>query len=630
MALQIRRGTQAEWEANNSNVVAGEPAITLDTGRLFVGTDNGEFAEFANVDSLAPAYDSSTSYSVGDVCNYQGELYVCTGTTTGAWDSTKWESTYVGTSTLDDGSVTTDKIADGAVTNAKLAQSGGVLDEVASLRTDVEIMNGGQIELTEFDDTMAIQTAAVEYIGGKLKLYGTTTSARYFLCLNGQNIVKTSTQAFEQTLPAGTYIVHIKATGNVPSGYTPKVAYTTTKFNSASYVADGEVINVNAPIMCGYLCAVNNYGTNQNPTYIELSLTPVPLTYEEKAGKEFTYTSLDNIREKNTEIQLLLTASHFENGGLNTTGGNVDRPKKIRTAGYISCAKYDKIIVSANTGYMVAICFYSDNRGTMIERVHNVEGNVEIPFPPNTKFIRLQYESTNSSTTLSVNDYSNVTISFDYAVNTKWTSIGSKTKWLSIGDSITNGKCSDNSGGFPAYGWSNLIANTFGYDMYDSGINGMGYVAYGSNNITLNDQLTTIEALTDDFNLITIMLGINDYNTEGVTISAVTTSLASAIERLMARFPTARLVVFTPLNACNRGTQNVLYDYGYTFDGRTLKDVSDAIVSTCESYGVECHNLTSGFVLNKQNITTLLPDGVHPSQLAHILIGKAIARYLID
>lgn len=45
MAIQIRRGTDAEWESNNSNIVAGEPAVTLDTGRFFVGTGNGEFVE---------------------------------------------------------------------------------------------------------------------------------------------------------------------------------------------------------------------------------------------------------------------------------------------------------------------------------------------------------------------------------------------------------------------------------------------------------------------------------------------------------------------------------------------------------------------------------------------------------
>ena len=47
MAIQIRRGTNAQWESNKSNIVAGEPAITTDTGRFFVGTGSGTYQEYA-------------------------------------------------------------------------------------------------------------------------------------------------------------------------------------------------------------------------------------------------------------------------------------------------------------------------------------------------------------------------------------------------------------------------------------------------------------------------------------------------------------------------------------------------------------------------------------------------------
>ena len=52
MAIQIRRGTDANWEANKSNIVQGEPAITTDSERFFVGTGDGTYAEFLNVDDL--------------------------------------------------------------------------------------------------------------------------------------------------------------------------------------------------------------------------------------------------------------------------------------------------------------------------------------------------------------------------------------------------------------------------------------------------------------------------------------------------------------------------------------------------------------------------------------------------
>ena len=68
MAIQIRRGTDTEWETNKSNIVVGEPAVTTDTGRFFVGTGTGTYAEFANKADLGDAseldYDVVSSGSV--------------------------------------------------------------------------------------------------------------------------------------------------------------------------------------------------------------------------------------------------------------------------------------------------------------------------------------------------------------------------------------------------------------------------------------------------------------------------------------------------------------------------------------------------------------------------------------
>lgn len=51
--------------------------------------------EFAYVDdignNLAPNYDTTASYVAGDVVFYEGQLYVCNASTTGSWDSTKWD-----------------------------------------------------------------------------------------------------------------------------------------------------------------------------------------------------------------------------------------------------------------------------------------------------------------------------------------------------------------------------------------------------------------------------------------------------------------------------------------------------------------------------------------------------------
>lgn len=87
MAIQIRRGTNANWESNYSNIVDGEPAITTDTERFMVGTSSGAFAEFANVEVLADEFDANHSYIVGEPCTYKGKIQVCTTPHSGAWNS---------------------------------------------------------------------------------------------------------------------------------------------------------------------------------------------------------------------------------------------------------------------------------------------------------------------------------------------------------------------------------------------------------------------------------------------------------------------------------------------------------------------------------------------------------------
>lgn len=91
MAIQIRRGTDASWEANNSNIIAGEPVATMDTERLFIGTGSGAYAEFANVGIVAGEFNTHKSYIVGELTTYSGKIYKCTTPHEGAWNASHFE-----------------------------------------------------------------------------------------------------------------------------------------------------------------------------------------------------------------------------------------------------------------------------------------------------------------------------------------------------------------------------------------------------------------------------------------------------------------------------------------------------------------------------------------------------------
>ena len=216
---------------------------------------------------------------------------------------------------------------------------------------------------------------------------------------------------------------------------------------------------------------------------------------------------------------------------------------------------------------------------------------------------------------------------------TAWTvmhnDIVEPTRWLALGDSITYGVYSTGaSSSAVGDGWPKQLCDSLGYTFYNAGVRGMGYVAVGGNGITIDDKLDEIEALTDSYNLVTIALGINDYNTSTVTIAQVEASLEDAVTRLQTKFPAARLLVITPFNACNHSDATTHFDLDYAVGGRTLRELATAIAEKCADMCVECINATEAFLFNDINIQGLELHGVHPSATAHHLIAKTMAHHL--
>ena len=101
MAILIRRGTDAQWESNNSNIAQGEPAIAYDTGRFFCGTGTGTFVELSALSKadylelalmLALAYSTSKTYVKGEFCTRSTNLYEAKQdiNTAESWTSSHW------------------------------------------------------------------------------------------------------------------------------------------------------------------------------------------------------------------------------------------------------------------------------------------------------------------------------------------------------------------------------------------------------------------------------------------------------------------------------------------------------------------------------------------------------------
>lgn len=87
--LPVEVGYLQNMEVDITALDPGEQATaSYSDGVLSLGIPKGENGDVANV---APAFDSSASYSIGDFVIYNSTLYICTNPHTGAWSASDFE-----------------------------------------------------------------------------------------------------------------------------------------------------------------------------------------------------------------------------------------------------------------------------------------------------------------------------------------------------------------------------------------------------------------------------------------------------------------------------------------------------------------------------------------------------------
>ena len=172
MAIQIRRGTKAEWDANNSNIIAGEPAIALDTADVFVGTVSGEYVELASKDYV----DSKTSGS-GLTNEAKQALLAC-------FENVAWINTS-GQDLIDALELALYPPADLRSISATYTQSGVVYntDQLDSLRDDLVVTaiyddsSTSVVTAYTLSGTLSVGTSTITVsYGGKTTTFNVTVS----------------------------------------------------------------------------------------------------------------------------------------------------------------------------------------------------------------------------------------------------------------------------------------------------------------------------------------------------------------------------------------------------------------------------------------------------------------------
>ena len=193
---------------------------------------------------------------------------------------------------------------------------------------------------------------------------------------------------------------------------------------------------------------------------------------------------------------------------------------------------------------------------------------------------------------------------------------------IAFGDSITYGS-----------GYHQTLGGIF--DSIASGIcyNGWTITGHIVNNLNkLADAETTNNA---EIGLITMLAGVNDFNTskpigtiESTNQSEVYGALHKICSHVINNYPDATFIIATPLH-CNLGkftNPNSKNDLELT-----LLDYCEAIKNICVYYNIPCFDLhsVSGYIPHIEwNKTKYTSDGLHPNENGKHLITKLWADFI--
>jgi lysophospholipase L1-like esterase len=196
--------------------------------------------------------------------------------------------------------------------------------------------------------------------------------------------------------------------------------------------------------------------------------------------------------------------------------------------------------------------------------------------------------------------------------------------WYALGDSITKG--------YGVTADTCWVAHVMKYNGYNTtysknlGISGLGF-AKSDPNYAKTARTVVDENDFSTVDLVTIAIGINDWK-EVFSIDTVKSEIGYCFKKILTDNPYCKIFFITPLNM-NRGSKASNYALGYNgsdVTGGTLEDFVSAQISVCKEYGIEVIDLTHSSVVNRENLETVLYDGIHPTAAGHLALGRELAK----
>lgn len=182
-------------------------------------------------------------------------------------------------------------------------------------------------------------------------------------------------------------------------------------------------------------------------------------------------------------------------------------------------------------------------------------------------------------------------------------------KYIAFGDSRTSGITSTKKENYPE-----IIARKKGYNVVNYGVSGSTMCKVDDDH---DDFMTIINRHSDlKADVISIMYGRNDYalnaNLGEVTdqsLSTVMGSLYQGVKKILMHNSTCNIVIISPFNDFNYGTEPNYAKTKANSKGWNLNDLNDKLKEFCKLYSFKYVDGTNGFC--NSIIRTNIPDGTH-------------------
>ena len=216
-----------------------------------------------------------------------------------------------------------------------------------------------------------------------------------------------------------------------------------------------------------------------------------------------------------------------------------------------------------------------------------------------------------------------------------------KTRWFALGDSITEGYYSEKGTlkGVTNLNYPYYVGIINDYETHNYGVGGSGYVhnATVGDGKNAKDKVDTIDFVNCD--LATLAWGVNDwhYNCQigklGTSTKGDGTMVGNmiyVIEKILNDNPSCKIVVILPSNSSKYGgNKDTNWGLGSSLQtSGTLQNIIDKQKEVCEYYGIQFIDQTKNGIINRENIQSLLPDGLHPAKDGYLQIARFLSKQI--